>query len=73
MPKRTQLITPKQAAQIAQEQGINISVMTVYKWIKDYDLGYQIGGSGKWFIYVDKYLKFLAGEGVGSAKRKSKN
>ena len=58
----------------AEALGIEVSRPTLVKWIQDHKLGFQLGKGGKWYIYKDKFRKFLNGgkfeENEGSEEEK---
>lgn len=56
----TRNISPAQALEIAKAQGISVTYPTILKWVRDYGLGYRIGG--RYTINREKFMKFIEGQ-----------
>ena len=60
---KKQYWTLTKAIDKAAALGIEVSNPTLIKWCKMFDLGFQLGGSGgKWYVYPDKYLRYINGK-----------
>lgn len=64
MREEDEVITVKEAEQMVKDAGVRISRMTLYNWLRKFELGYQIGGSGfynPWRIYKNRLERHLKG------------
>lgn len=57
----------------ATKQGIEVSRPTLVKWINRHLIGFQLGGiGGKWYVYPDKFLRYINGGANESAQAQNK-
>lgn len=64
--------TVDEALEIAHSVGIDITYATLLAWIDRRKLGFQPGGTGsRWFVYRDKFDKFIRGENVRNHNNES--
>jgi hypothetical protein len=62
MPQKN-FISVSEAIKFARSMGINISRVTVLKYIESHNYGHQIGGKGgRWFIHKERYRRFICGK-----------
>lgn len=53
-------VTPKEAIELAKEQGVGMTMPTLLSWVEKYHLGYKVGG--RWRIQTQKFIDYLNGE-----------
>ena len=60
-----------QAIEKAAKLGIDVSSPTLIKWCREFNLGFQLGGiGGKWYVYPDKFMRYLDGGNPENQKHK---
>ena len=60
--KEVEYISSKEAKEMAEEIGVNVSLPTVIQWCRKYHLGHQLGSRGRWAIDKKAFQEFLRGE-----------
>ena len=62
MPTKKQYWALARAIKEAEKIGIEVSKPTLIKWIKKFQLGFQLGhAGGKWYVFPYKYTRFING------------
>lgn len=57
-------MSTREAVEMASHFGVKCTIPTMISWCKNHGVGHQVGkgGSGKWIINIEKFVKFLHGE-----------
>lgn len=54
------LINTTQACGLVEEMlGHAVTSATVINWTREFHLGFQVGGRGKWYIDKNRFMSFL--------------
>lgn len=51
----------KKALEYANSRGVETTMPTVIKWVREHNLGFQLSKGGKWYIYQDKFKRYIDG------------
>lgn len=50
------------AIEQAKKLGVEVSKPTLVKWIRNYKIGFQLGGEGgKWYVFPEKLMRYING------------
>jgi hypothetical protein len=50
------------AIEQAKKLGVEVSKPTLVKWIRNYKIGFQLGGEGgKWYVFPEKFMRYVNG------------